>query len=185
MSFEPTDADLATFTEVGDIATWLEMDPEVLEALKKATGAKSYSIRLWAKIPAARWAAMLPTVTVADVEAEGGERPVNPVEEGQIGELREILLMLLQRGPPPATGGGGAELPVHPAGGTEGHLPGGGEPTAAGAGAAGSGGQPAGTEGQVPAPGGAEPLAQGVAGRKGTGPIHDARFGPCGDRGVR
>ena len=165
MSFEPTAADLATFTEVGDIATWLEMDPEVLEALKKATGAKSYSLRLWAKIPAARWAAMLPTMMVADVEADGGERLVNPVEEGQVGELREILLMLLQRGPPPATGGGGAELPVHPAGGVEGHPAGGVALAAAGAGAAGSGGHPAGTEGLVPARGGGELLAPGVAGR--------------------
>ena len=182
MAFEPSAADLASFAEVGDIATWLEMDLEVLEALKKATGAKSYSLRLWAKIPAPRWAAMLPTLMVADEEAEGGERLITPVEEGQVGELREILQTLLQKGPSPATGGGGAELRGHPAGGTEGHPAGGGEPPAAGAG---SGGLPAGTEGQAPARGGDEPPAQGVAGRTGTGPIHGARFGPCGDRGVR
>ena len=46
-------------------------------------------------------------------------------------------------------------------------------------------GRRGGTVGHAAGGAGGELLAPVFAGRKGTGPIHDARFGPRGDRGVR
>ena len=104
MAFDPSAEELATFLAISDVFGWLEMQEGLVEALSKATGAQNMTMRAWARIPAPRWASM---ITTMQVEGENGEnRSLNPVEEGQVGEVSRILAMLAGRGPTPATGGG-------------------------------------------------------------------------------
>ena len=178
-SFAPTAEELAAFSDVGAVAAWLEMEDEVLEAVKKAAGARTLSLRTWARIPAARWASMLLSVKVPDPESDDNERPLSPVEEGQAGELREILNQIAQLGPSPATGGGPG--PGHgEVGAHDPRLPGGGPAAGAGAAAEDDHGGRAGTDALVPGGTGGTQLAPGIAGRKGTDPIRGARLGPAG-----
>ena len=116
MAFEPSAEELAGFADVDAIASWLEMDPLTLEALASAAGATTKTLRTWARIPDPRWDTMVATTAVDDTL--GGTRPLSPVEEGQVGELREILRKRARMGALPATraiddqgsagGGGGA-----------------------------------------------------------------------------
>ena len=177
-SFDPTAEELATFTDVGVVAGWLELEDEVLDALKKAAGARTLSLRSWAKIPSARWAAMLLTVKVQDPDADNGERLLSPVEEGQVGELRSILDQLSKQGPSPATGGGGTGHIER--GGTVGHPP--ARPAGAGAGA-GEGNQDGGG-GHVAARPEQLALTQGLPVQKGTAQLPTRVSGPRGPRRV-
>ena len=103
MAFDPTSADLDTFTGIADIFGWLEMGENLVEALTAATGAGSMSLRVWARIPAARWATL---ATNLKVDNDTGEaRDLTPVEEGQVGDVHHILQLMAARGPSPATGG--------------------------------------------------------------------------------
>ena len=100
-AFAPSAEDLATFSDVDVIAGWLEMEPAVLEALAAAAGARSRTLRTWARIPAARWAEMITNMKVtSDV---GVERALSPIEEGQVGDLQSILATLAAGGAPPST----------------------------------------------------------------------------------
>ena len=104
-AFAPSAEDLATFCDVDSIAAWLEVEPPVLEALAAAVGARTRTLRTWARIPAARWA---DTVTNMKITSDlGVERALSPIEEGQVGELRDILARMAQTGPPLAIGEGG------------------------------------------------------------------------------
>ena len=78
MAFLPTADELASFASVGDVAGWLEMESELLDALTTATGAKSLTLRTWARIPAARWETIVKELQIEDAEAEGGRRGPSP-----------------------------------------------------------------------------------------------------------
>ena len=176
MAFLPTPEELSTFATVGDVAGWLEIEGDLLDALTKAVGAKTLTLRTWARIPASRWESVRQTMLIDDPVEPEGTRGLTPIEEGQIGELQSILATLAA-GPSPAISGGGG-VAQGGRGGGEGHTAGGvGAAEAAGAGS--SGGLPGGVDAPPPARVGGE-LAPAIAGRKGTGPVHDARFGPAG-----
>ena len=179
MAFEPTAEEMASFTSVGDVAGWLEVEGEVLDALTKTVGAKTLTLRTWARIPASRWDSVVTQIRIDDPEADEGVRGLTPIEEGQVGELRSILAKLAA-GPSPAIGGGGGGAHNEPGGGDA--PPPGGTERAAGADAGGSsgGGGPGGTDAHPPARTGGETLALPTPGPTGTGPTHDARFGPAG-----
>ena len=100
-AFAPSQADLATFTDIDAIAGWLEMDPGLVDAVAGAAGARSRTLRTWARIPAGRWATMIATMKVtSDL---GVERALTPIEEGQVGDLQSILATLAAGGAPPPT----------------------------------------------------------------------------------
>ena len=101
MAFEPSAEELASFTDVDAIAVWLELDGNTLEAIAEAAGARTRSLRTWARIPAARLTALLASTAVDD--GTGTTRGLTPVEEGQAGDLRDILLKWAQGGPSTAT----------------------------------------------------------------------------------
>ena len=63
-AFAPSAADLATFSDVDAIAGWLEMEAELVDALSSAAGARSRTLRTWARIPAGRWASMIANMKV-------------------------------------------------------------------------------------------------------------------------
>ena len=154
---------------------------EILDALTAAIGARSLTLRTWARIPAACWETIVKELKIDDAEAEGGQRGPSPIEEGQVGEL-QLILQKLAAGPSPAIsgGGGGAQgeggrTDPHPAGGTG---------DAAAAAGAGSGLPPGGTDGPPPArtPTQLALPPPGPSTEIGTGPAHDARHGPAGTR---
>ena len=92
MAFLPTPEEMSSFETVGDIAGWLEVEGDLLDALTKAVGAKTLTLRTWARIPAARWSTLVSTLKVTtDL---GHERPLSPIEEGQVGDLQAILATL-------------------------------------------------------------------------------------------
>ena len=113
-AFAPTPADLATFTDVDAIVGWLEFEPSVVDGLAAAVGARSRTLRTWARIPAARWTEVIATMKVTT--DMGVERGLTPIEEGQVGDLQSILATLAAGGPPPVMAGrqAGDEQGGHP-----------------------------------------------------------------------
>ena len=103
MAFEPTEEDLALFTDVDAIAAWIEIRPNTMDAVAAAAGATTRALRTWARIPSPRWDQLIASTTLDD---NGGTRGLTAVEEGQVGELRSILQKLAQQGPSPATASG-------------------------------------------------------------------------------
>ena len=71
-SMDPTPEELAAFTTVTDIFTWLEMEEPVIQALKTGTGASTSTLRTWARIPATRYNELMDNLKILD--AEGKEK---------------------------------------------------------------------------------------------------------------
>ena len=92
---EPTNEEFASFASVNEIFQWLEMEDNLILALKEAAGATTSTIRTWACIPAASFDVLARTMKV---KVQGGEdRALTPIEEGQVGEVRAILSKLVSR----------------------------------------------------------------------------------------
>ena len=101
---EPTNEELATFVSVTEIFTWLEMESDLISALKLAVGATTSTLRTWARIPVARYESLVRNLKIK-VEGAEVERALTPVEEGQVGEVRVILDVIASRARAlPATG---------------------------------------------------------------------------------
>ena len=92
---DPTTEELAKIQDIHGVFEWLELAPDIAEALTAAVGAGP-TLRPWARVPAERFAKVVAALTV-------GERPLTPAEEGQAGEVARIARLALA-GPTPATG---------------------------------------------------------------------------------
>ena len=124
MAFDPSPAELSAFETMTDVFGFLEMEADLVDAVVAAAGAKTMTLRTWGRIPATRFAAMIPQLQIDDTE---GPRGLTPIEEGQVGDLGRILDMLAQR-PSSAIGSGGGAGPAPRGGVAAGSPPGTGAP---------------------------------------------------------
>lgn len=92
---DPTCEELAAISDIQGVFKWLELTPEVAEALTAAVGAGT-ALRPWARVPPERFAKVVAALKV-------GDRILTPVEEGQAGEVSRIARLALT-GPPPTAG---------------------------------------------------------------------------------
>jgi len=93
---DPTNEELCKFKEIADVFTWLEMEPELVTGVFAVMG-KATSLRAWGRIPPKRFEEAISTIKVKDGESERG---INPMEEGQVGEILRVVRMAL--GPLPS-----------------------------------------------------------------------------------
>ena len=81
---DPSHSDLLAIEDITGVFQWLELAPEVAEAITQAMGA-TQSLRSWARIPEARYTEALAAVRVG---AGVAARVLTPAEEGQGGRNR-------------------------------------------------------------------------------------------------
>ena len=118
---DPSCAELAAMSFIEDVFTWLEMEPHHIAAVRVAFG-PSTSLRSWARIPEGRFRQAVADLVIKVPDLD--DRKINPMEEGQIGEVRRIaLLAMAGQGPPQPTGQAAAGalglLPLQVQGGAE------------------------------------------------------------------
>ena len=101
---DPTASELASFKVIGDIFTWLELEPFQVTALTAAVGSAPRLLS-WARIPETRFRLSVSALRVKPDDEE--ERILTPMEEGQVGEVCRIARLALAaaaKGPPPSLG---------------------------------------------------------------------------------
>ena len=94
---DPSNDELILMKDVSQVFKWLEMEEDLITALKATIGGKATSVRVWARIPARRSDSLAETMKITDGE---DTRELSPLEEGQVGEVARIIqLVVLATGP--------------------------------------------------------------------------------------
>ena len=93
---DPSFVELASISDIGGVFQWLDISSDVAAALRAAIGDHS-SLRAWARVPPARFAAAISALTVTAEGTEGPTtRPLSPMEEGQVGDVVRVAGLALR-----------------------------------------------------------------------------------------
>ena len=99
---DPTQEEMTNFTGMQGIFDWLECDESFVSSLKAAVGARTLTLRTWARIPPTRFAELKDTLKIKEGDEQ---RNLTPIEEGQLGDVARIVVLTMSAQGPPSRGG--------------------------------------------------------------------------------